>query len=247
MNRAPTTTMVLNSTIVEYDIKQANVSLLEYYELLPPKSIEQIRSMPPDKRKVTVGLLMQRDKELATKLENGFDEIMTMFIKSNNLDIDLDVLTIKKDACFIISKTPAKTTFGPITFRPKGVYHSFLMIGNFEFYINDEGVDVKGLQKQASLHRNGILHLIKDVVDTAISANGDKSVMNKYLSELVLAYKKRELEFDYYREFNSSSQFHVSFDGESYLYDNISEIDIPDLDISFNYVNIILPLVRLFV
>ena len=246
MNRAPTTTMVLNSTIVEYDIKQANVSLLEYYELLPPKSIEQIRSMPPDKRKVTVGLLMQRDKELATKLENGFDEIM-MFIKSNNLDIDLDVLTIKKDACFIISKTPTKTTFGPITFRPKGVYHSFLMIGNFEFYINDDGVDVKGLQKQASLHQNGILHLIKDVVDTAISANGDKSVMNKYLSELVLAYKKRELEFDYYREFNSSSQFHVSFDGESYLYDNISEIDIPDLDISFNYVNIILPLVRLFV
>lgn len=247
MNKAPSTTMILNSIIVEYDIKQANVSLLEYYELLSPSQIERIRNMPSEQRKVTVGLLEQKNKELATKLENGFDEIMMKFISSNNLDIDIDILTIKKDACFIISKTPSITSFGPIVFRPKGIYHSFLMIGNFEFYINDVGVDVKGLQKQASLHQNGILHLIKDVVDTAISANGDKSVMNKYLSELVLAYKKRELEFDYYREFNSSSQFHVLFDGESYLYDNISEIDIPDLDISYNYVNIILPLVRLFV
>lgn len=247
MNKAPSTTMVLNSTIVEYDIKQANVSLLEYYELLSPNQIERIRNMPPDQRKVAVGLLEQRNKELAEKLERGFDEIMMKFITSNNLDIDIDVLTIKKDACFVISKTPKITSFGPILFRPKGIYHSFLMIGNFEFYISDDGVDVKGLQKQASLHKDGILHLIKDIVDTAISANGDKSVINKYLSELVNAYKRKELEFDYYREFNSTSQFHLTFDGESYLYDNISDIDLPDLDISYNYINIILPLVRLFV
>lgn len=239
--------MILNSIIVEYDIRQANVSLLEYFDLLPKKSIDRIRAMPPDKRKVTVGLLEQRNKELAKRLEEGFDEIMLRFISENHLDIDLDILSIKKDAAFVISKKPSITKFGPIEFRPKNQYHSFLKVNNFEFYIGDNYIDVKGLQKQANLHSDGILHLIQDVVTTAIEANGDKGIINKYLADLVISYKKKELDLEYYREFNAQSQFNVIIDGERYMFSEISDTDIPDLDISYNYINIILPLVRLFV
>ena len=71
-----------------------------------------------------------------------------------------------------------------------------------------------------------------------------KDIQN-YLSEFVLEYKKKTLDFPIYREFNQTSQYAVWLDGEKYYFDEIDETYIEELDISFNYINIILPLVRL--
>lgn len=247
MNKAPVIPSVINSSITEWDMKSANVSVLEYYDLLPKNQIDAIRKLSSEKRKVAVGLLEQKRPELAEKLERGFDSIVKMFIEVNNLDEDIDVLSIKKDAVFVIAKTPAVTEFGPVKFVAKNTYHSFIQVGAFEFYIGkDDVVDVKGLQKMAELHKKGILFLISDVVKTAGLYSIDKTKMSTYLSDLVRLYKNKELDFEYYREFNSQSKFSVFIDGERYLYDEISEEDIDDVDISYNYINIILPLVRLF-
>lgn len=247
MNKAPITTMVLNSTIVEYDIRSANTSILEFYGMLPKKTLDILNKYPKDKREVTVGLMLQKDKELSKELEKKFTEVMMRFINDNMFDIDYDVLCIKKDAAFIINKTPTITTYGPIEFRPKGRYHTFFNMSPFEFYINDEEVVVKGLQKQAHLHTNGILSLIKDIANLCKSTAYSKAEVYKYLSDLAESYKKKELDFEYYREFNSSSKFKVIIDDHVYMFSDISEEDIPDLDISYNYINIILPLIRLFV
>ena len=154
---------------------------------------------------------------------------------------------LKKDAVFVIAKSPTVTEFGPVKFIAKNTYHSFLKIGAFEFYVGYDKVDVKGLQKLAELHENGILYLINDVVNAAEQFAGDKAAMSSYLSTLARLYKTKKLDFEFYREFNSQSKFSVIIDGERYLYDNISEEDINDVDISYNYTNIILPLIRLFI
>lgn len=238
--------MVLNSTIVEYDIKQANVSVMEHFGLVKKSVIDKLKSFPDKKRKVVAGLMQQKDKELAKALEAAFTDIMQEFIAVNGLDIDLDILEINKDACFVISKTPKHCQFGPVLFRPKNSYHSFLKVGAFEFFVSDTTVDVKGLSKYKDLHENGILMLIKDLVDTIISANSDTRIINNYLHELADAYKKKELDFEYYREFNSVSKFHMVIDGKDYTFDSINERDLDELDISYNYINVILPLIRLF-
>ncbi len=247
MNKAPIIPSVINSSITEWDMKSANVSVLEYFHLIPQKKIDAIRQLSSEKRKVVVGLLEQKNPELAEKLERGFDEIVKMFIEVNKLDEDIDVLSIKKDAVFVIAKTPTVTEFGPVKFIAKNTYHSFLKIGAFEFYVGYDKVDVKGLQKLAELHENGILYLINDVVNAAEQFAGDKAAMSSYLSTLARLYKTKKLDFEFYREFNSQSKFSVIIDGERYLYDNISEEDINDVDISYNYTNIILPLIRLFI
>lgn len=247
MNRAPITTMVLNSTIVEYDIRSANTSIMEYYGLIPQHQIDTINKYPKDKREVAAGLMMLKDKKLSKALEKGFTDIMLMFLERNNLDIDFDILCINKDAAFVINKTPKETVFGPVEFRPKGKYHTFFKVGSFDFFINDDSVDVKGLQKQAHLHKDGILHLIKDLSETCNACAGNRDEIFKYLSDLAESYKKKELDFEYYREFNSISKFKVIIEGHEYLFENISEEDIEELDISYNYINIILPLIRLFI
>ena len=71
--------------------------------------------------------------------------------------------------------------------------------------------------------------------------------MNSYLHEFTEAYKKRELPFDFYREFNSQSVYKY-YDGENEItLDEIDESTIDCIDIGWNYFNVILPTIRLFV
>lgn len=244
MIKSPIIDLEINSSIIEYDIRSANTSLMRYYGMIPEKQIASLEKLSKKKREIAVGLLCQKDKEFSKKLNNAFDDIVNMFIEVNRLE-DIDILSIKKDAVFVINRKDIKTTFGPVVFVPKNKYHSFIKINNFEFYINDEKIDVKGLQNQQDKHVDGILFLIRDVLNTCIKSNMNHKDIQKYLSEFVLEYKKKTLDFPIYREFNQTSQYAVWLDGEKYYFDEIDETYIEELDISFNYINIILPLVRL--
>lgn len=244
MIKSPITDLEINSSIVEYDIRSANTSLMRYYNMIPEKQIASLEKLTKKKREIAVGLLCQKDKEFSKKLNNAFDDIVNMFIEVNGLD-EMEILSIKKDAVFVMNRKDIKTEFGPVIFIPKNRYHSFIKINNFEFYINDEKIDVKGLQNQQDKHVDGILFLIRDILNTCIKSNMNHKDIQNYLSEFVLEYKKKTLDFPIYREFNQTSQYAVWLDGEKYYFDEIDETYIDELDISFNYINIILPLVRL--
>lgn len=241
----------IDSGIIEYDIKSGNVSVCREYGLLNEKQLAQIESMPKDKRVRTVGLLMRSSKKFAQALEEHFDIAVNTFIEQNHLDRDQDVIDIKKDAVFVINKKITKADVGSnIHFARKNIYDSFVRLGRFEFFINDDTVDVKGLQEQQSLHQNGICGLIKETVRTASNCKMNTAMMNEFLSDVVNWYKNKDLAIEYYREFNSNSAYHV-FDNEdtSLYFKDISEEFIDEnqykIDISYNYFNVVLPLVRL--
>lgn len=244
MNKSPETVMEFNSSITEFDIKSANTSLMRFYNLLPVKDIEKLEKLPKEKREIAVGLLCQKDKDLSKRLNSAFDDIVNLFIKENNLD-DLEILSIKKDAVFVINRKNIVSDFGPVHFIPKNKYTDFIQIGNFEFYLNDKVIHVKGLQKQAQKHEGGILYLIRDIVDVCNKTLMNRSVINTYLADLALSYKLKELDYDMYREFNQNSMFAVFMDGEKYYFDTIDDTYLGELDIHYNYVNIILPLIRI--
>ena len=243
MNKSPETVMELNSSITEFDIKSANTSLMRYYGLASDNIISKLEKLPKEKREVAVGLLCQKDKQLSKNLNDAFDEIVKEFIIVNHLD-DAEILTIKKDAVFVINRDDIKNDFGPVVFVPKNRYTDFMKIGNFEFYLNENVTNVKGLQKSAHKHTDGILYLIRDVISVCNKTLMNMSVINTYLADLALSYKLKQLDFAMYREFNQDSMFSVYIDGERYLMDSIDESYLDDLDIHYNYLNIILPLIR---
>lgn len=241
----------IDSEIVEWDIKTANLSICKEYKLLNDKQIAQISSMSKDKRVRTVGLLSRASKKFAKALEEHFNIAVNQFIEQNGLDKDQDIICIKKDAVFVINKKISKPDVGEnIHFVRKNVYDAFVRLDRFEFYINDDTVDVKGLQEQQHLHENGICHLIKDTVRTASEVKLNDGLMNEYLSEMVNLYKNHELAIEYYREFNSTSAYRViDKDGTEFVFNDISEDYLDEkgyqLDISYNYMNIIIPLIRM--
>lgn len=232
-----------NSSIIEYDIKHANINVSKYYSLYNDiKYLDVLDALPKKEREVKFGLLLRENKEFSKNLEIGFNNIVKEFLAANNLDIDLDVISVKKDAVFVINHKVNTTTFGPVEFVPKNKYHAYLNLNRIEFYIGDK-TDVKGIGDNYKLHGEGIILLINELIDY-IERGKDA---NEFLSEVAELYKKRQLNLEMYRQFDSKCKYRCTIDDNPVLLDEIS-YDLLDTscDISYNYINIILPLIRMF-
>lgn len=228
-----------NNEIIEWDIKSANTSLMSYYNLQPENVITKLASMAKSQREISVGKLMRKDKEFAKALENSFNEIVNEFFEANELSWD-DIVAVKKDAVFVKNHRIKKSEFGAVHFIPKNQYKHVLLLPKYEIYISDEKIDVKGIpDDKVKLHQDGVLDFIKTSMETA----DDYINLQSYFKEYVNAYKKKELDYDHYREFNPESLFRV---GGEYpmLTDSMIEEDMEFLDISYNYINVIIPTIQ---
>ena len=244
----------VNSSIVEWDMKRAGLNLIRENKLLPQNIIDELISLPKHECDIKIGKLQIRDKEFSKRLEQAFTDYMEMFLSANHVDRDLDVIAIKKDACFTINKTIETSTFGEhISFVPKNSYHAFIYIKPFEFYFQKDGeIDIKGLvgdkkvrNELISLHKEGILNLLSYVVELAETTGMDKEKLNEFLHSFVSMYKNKELDFSYYREFTVESKFRYQFLGAETMADMINEKMLAKVNIEYNYKKIILPLVNI--
>lgn len=245
---------VFNTKIIEYDLKSANTSLCREYNLLPIKQIEEIESMKKDKRVVTIGKLMRKDKVFKEGLKEAFIDIRRRFFEANNIE-DKDILSIKKDAIFCFGEKEV-TEFGACKFKDKNTYSSYMRLNNFEFYyhpylsslggeckLDIKGIDDTTLQK----HKGFMLKFFA----TAFKhfETGDLYTQLGYLKRFIDRYKHLELEVGYYREFNQSSKILLNDSEETY--DN--EVFIPyhhkqeHLNIDYNYFNILIPMVKMII
>jgi len=225
--------------IREYDIKSANTSLMSYYGLMDESDIQKIEALPKEEREITVGKLMRKSQSFSTGLEKAFTDIIEEFLKANGLEKETDVISIKKDAVFVRNRTVKKTTFGDsVTFRPKGEYSGFIQIPGLEFYWKfNHGFDVKGISDELlPFHRDGVL----DFMDNLFRESNRTLELWRYLKEYASYYKKKQLPFSAYRQFDNSSKYLVRMMGQDVQMDNISESLMEYLDISYNYLNIYL-------
>lgn len=239
---------IINNRIIEYDIKSGNTSVMRYFKLYPEDEINRLENMKKQDRVVEIGKIMKKDKDFASRLEKSFNSIVGKFITVNGFT-ETDIVSIKRDAVFVKTKTAKDTTFGEcVSFIPKNEYRGFIKIKNFEFWIGDKFVDVKGLNDSLlKLHEDGIISLILFIHDMCTSVNMDKVAINTYfVKNIIEPYRNREFGFNMYREFNSESKFTVNINGRIVKMDDMSEDFIDYCDISYNYINIIIPLIKLF-
>ena len=230
---------IYNNEIIEWDIKSANTSLMSYYNLQPEKVIQKLASMAKSQREIAVGKLMRKDKEFSRNLEESFNKIIQEFMDTNELSWD-DIVSVKKDAVFVKNHKIAHSEFGAVHFIPKNQYKHALLLPKYEIYISDSVTDVKGIpNEKLSLHEDGMLDFIRTTMDSA----SEMSHLQSFFKEYVTAYKRKELEFDAYREFSSDSFFRIG--GEfPMMTDAMIEDDMDFIDISYNYINVIIPTIQ---
>lgn len=239
--------------IEEWDIRSANTSLMRRYKLVPSRQIDKLEMMPKSKREVSVGLMIQRNREFGIALEEAFTKIIEEFIEANRLDPEYDIVSIKKDAVFVRSRELRKSDFGddivdaegitrpPVQFVRKNQYTGFLYLPKYEVYYAPKNFAIKGVADESiPLHEKGMLYFLENVFGYA----RDWIELNAFLKEYSGCYKRRELEYDAYREFTSDSKFRVNLFGNEVMMDDIDDDLLELTDISFNYKEVFMEVMK---
>lgn len=254
----PNITYLLDSEITEYDIKSGNVSIMRAFKdrFTPPLNddqIDQIASLDKKARVIRVGNMMKDIPGFSKTLEKGFNSAILEFCRLNDLDTSEnteDAVSIKRDAIFVVGKEIQNTVvFQFCNFIPKNVYDGYIRIKGFEFYIDsmDSKIDVKGLSDEMiPKHRAGMIWLILSIYEEACKQVMNRVKMSQYLSDVCDAYLNKDLPLECYRQFDNESKFKLHMGTMEYLSDTISEDDVEDLDIEYNYTKVIIPLLSVF-
>lgn len=240
-----------NTRINEYDMKAGGYSILKRANALTSKEIEYLDNCSKLERNIYLGNKVRNDRELNELQMNGFIEARELFFELNNIEND-SVLSIKKDAIFLIRQNVYNTEFDGFKFNLANTYNSYYYFPNVQgdaiemYYKTRENlIDIKGLGKSnISLHED---YFMKDLCNIfKLAELGNREYLIKYLKKYRSKYLNRELDINCYREMNLTSLFHTNytFGGMDVMTELCDNID--DLNIIYNYKNFILPLIKYY-
>lgn len=240
---------IISSYIREYDISKANINILLYYGVINQEEFSTILSMDRMERQITVGLMCRNGspngkydgKEVNKILSNGFVEFRRMFFEANEIE-DYEVLSIRKDAIFLINKVPTITQFSNVTFLNSEVYTSYYRLSRHleAYYFRDvinqvEKIDFKGISDNVLVyHKDHMLDFILYIFELAEA--GEIETIVTTLSNFYKEYVTYNLDVGYYREFNSNSLIMINNKGVSkFGLQYVEEsIDKTKIDIGYN-------------
>ncbi len=242
---------LFGTEIVEYDVKSAALSLSKQFQLLPKDTLDMLSKMQKEPRNKKIGLFQREDHGYRDKLKQAFIDTRKWFITENDLSEE-NILSIKKDAFFIIDKPIKHDTLGEIHFVPKNRYTTYLILNRFEFYLNPSlgVIDIKGLgqgedlHKVIQLHGEYILKFISQYARMREKMVEGKEVVH-WLSRFVRQYKNKNLPIEYYRTLSRGNAYQLRDPNLNKVIDVYDTDDINNVVIHYNYVNYILPLVSL--
>lgn len=240
---------LINYGIYEYDIKQAGYNITKYYKLLPDDKIKTLTALSKENKHVRIGLYQRNDKSYRDNLKQGFKNIRKEFFEANEIK-NADILSIKKDAIFL-TKPVKQTEFGNVEFIKKHKYTSYFYLNNMEYYYNSKNktIDVKGIEDaKLKLHKDYMLSALQDIFKL-LETDNEEAI--KFLMDFANEYKTMQLPIEFYRELNPISCYktdiHLNNENQVLYFNDLSEDTIiysSHIDISYNYLNVIMPLIR---
>ena len=229
-----------NATITEYDLRSGGLSVIKQSKLLDQKYIDRLDAMEKDKRNIAIGKLQLRVESLSKSMVEGFGEARQMFADQNGLT-EADVLSVKKDAIFVINKKIAHTKVSEfLEFRPKNVYTSYMLIGTKEAYFSsmDNSITIKGVSDAVREKQAGFL--FRDAARfMRQSERVDRSLLYENLRKYRSDYLNRRLPIETYRNIDTGM-----FATDEYELDDVDEEYLESIDIAYNYVYFVLPMIR---
>lgn len=234
---------LFNKDITEYDMSEAGFSLIQEFGLLDNNTINKLSKMKKDGRKIEIGNIQRKDSEFKERLKNSFTEARMLFFELNNIN-DNELISIKKDA-IITTQSCQYTKIGKfIDFRPKHFYTSYIRLDKrLELYYSPTDFAVKGIGDELlEEHNEYLIKFIKQYFHK-METSTDKSDIIEFTRNFIDKYKSLELPVGYYRNFNIKSEFSVK--DEVTKYKKYWEDEKENLDISYNYFNVLLKLIKI--
>lgn len=233
---------LFNKTIYEYDMKSAGYNLSRAYKLLPEDKLEELGRLKKERRSIEIGNIQRANPEYKERLKQAFEEARRMFFEANNLQAD-EIISIKKDAIFTTKYCDNTKFLDYIEFRPKHEYSSYIRLNKkIELYYSDSQLDIKGLGDEIiEYHKDYMISFIRLFFQKM--ETDDTSTVLGFMRRFIDRYKKRELPVGYYRRFDRDPRFDT-FDDSVKFYE-YWEDQKDELDISFNYIEVLIKLIKI--
>ncbi len=224
----------INTYIREYDLSKANINALLYQGRISKSEYNNFYNMDKKEREVAIGKMISKDRTIYQDIQTGIKEAKRKLFLTNDIE-DLDIVSIKNDAVFIVGKYLQQTEFPPFKFIVKNEYNIFFQLQELEIYYSDTidkngyimvNIDVKGIgDDNLILHQNGMLDMICEVCRRLQRETIDETM--SYVSMMYNKFINRELSKDYYRNFDSFSMYQIPTFMQS--------IQIPDITEEMKY------------
>ena len=230
-----------NVSITEYDLKSGGFNVIREFKLLPEDKIKLLETYEKDKRNIVIGKIQAKSSKLSKEMVEGFGKARTKFVELNRIP-DENILSIKKDALFLINCNNIQGKVGEyLEFRMKNKYSSYMRLNNKEFYFSPfEDLEVKGLSDECKEKQKD--YLLKDI---NMFLNQNEKIPPEMLFNNLKKYRsnylERKLPIETYRNLDTGVFNFGNFD-----LDDIDESFLTDLDISYNYINYVLPMIQNF-
>ena len=228
----------ISGRIIEYDIKEANISMLYKYGKISLDYYMYLKRLPKRNREVDIGKLIAKDKSYYDTIKNGISEAKIKLFTNNDISLN-NVCRIANDAVYINKDYDLyNTSFdsGIIEFKKKSIWSNMITVDKhfiiflfFDHYTGNTQIDVKGISENAAeLHGPYMITFIATLFN--ILESGSVEYAMEYFGTFFDDYIKLKLPKEYYRELTPESLYHYK-NSDFYLM-NIS--DISEIDIGYN-------------
>ena len=232
--------------IQEYDIVEGGFSVSKEKDLLPKDFICFLSALTKHERHVEIGKYIRENKDFNNKLFEGFREFVFYFCKENKISEE-KILSIKKDSVTFFDSNIKRSSFGEVVFTPRARATSFALINGKEFFVNtsDNKEWFNGFNEDF-YYKDTLIEEIFNLL--RYGETKDNRFLFEYIRELRTSYVDLSLCDSYYKELSPNNGFLLKKNLIDYsIYaDHIKEGDIDSIDISYNYLNYILPICNLF-
>jgi hypothetical protein len=228
------------ASIREYDIKAAGYNILIAAKLLSDEQIVYFENIPKERRNVEIGLLQRDDKELTKAINDGLIHYRKLFFEENEID-ENNVISIRRDAIFVTNTRIKKKQFDNIRFVAKNRYSSYYQINKCDFLYSklNDSLDIKGIDDDfLKYHENYLLKFMKKLFSLNEVSN---QAACKYLYDFCDKYRRRKLDIDYYRELDKGIYRlkKLKINGCNI---GVEDAFVDEINIKYNYMNYIVPL-----
>lgn len=233
---------IKSGIIKEYDIKAAGLNMLIAANLLSEEQVKYYNNLEKKRRNIELGLL-QKDRMYSKAISENLKKYRKLFFEANEID-ENKVLSIRRDAIFIINSRIKHTKFDNVEFVSKNRYSSYYQINKCDFLYSkkDDILHVKGIDDAILEYQEKyMLKFMRKLF--GLNEISNKSACN-YLYEFADKYRHKQLNKEYYRDLNTGlfRLKKVKINGN-----NIGIVDahMEDIDIRYNYMNVIIPLINM--
>ena len=234
--------------IYEYDIRAANLTMLELSGTINSAVADRLRALPKKDREVAIGKMIAKDKSIGKTIAKGIINAKHRLFRANKIQTD-EVLSIKNDAVFISGRRLAVTTVAGVEFVLKHQYAMYQFLDGLELYYDrrKHSITIKGIRDEIVEHpdhQNGILQFLQTVFDYLLFDR--MSDLREYLIDFAEKYKRKELPVQYYRELNLVNSYRtvIELSGFEYNLEEISDQDLWMINPVYNYMRFVLPIIQ---